>query len=551
MIPCSLFPSLLRKGILLPVLFLHFSCTSPDIWHETPTNMVAPINTSFTAALHEDEQPVPLISNTIALPFAQETNLSLSLEDAVLYSLRYNSELQVERYSPLITGTFEQIERGIFDPELFAELQYSEVRATETSRSTEESFNVEASDVDTLAGIRQQLPTGTEVELSAETGRSRSNRTPQQQDVRIGLSITQSLLNGFGPAVNLIDVRQAHIDTQISLYELRAFIESLVSEVETAYWQYVLAMESIGIFEQSLQVAQQQLREVENRIEVGVIPRNSAAAARAEVARRKQALIEARSAQNERRLRLLRLLNVADKEQFKTRIDPTSNPRTAASPVADLDDRTELALRLRPDLREAYLRRKQQSLEVVRTRNGLLPKLDLFIDIGKTGYAESFNDSWSDLSADNFDLLTGIRLSSYLGNRTAKAKHLAARASMDQSEAALANLQNLIKLDVLLAANELERTRKQIEASAVTRRFGEQTLQAEQERFAVGDITSLLVAQAQRDLLVSQLAEIEAIVEYRIALVELYLAEGSLLERRGIHLENALPGQETQSFLSP
>lgn len=46
------------------------------------------------------------------------------------------------------------------------------------------------------------------------------------------------------------------------------------------------------------------------------------------------------------------------------------------------------------------------------------------------------------------------------------------------------------------------------------------------------------VSDQERDLLVSQLAEIEAVVEYRIALVNLYLAEGSLLERRGIGLEN-------------
>jgi len=44
------------------------------------------------------------------------------------------------------------------------------------------------------------------------------------------------------------------------------------------------------------------------------------------------------------------------------------------------------------------------------------------------------------------------------------------------------------------------------------------------------------VAWAQRDLLVSQLAEIEALVNYRIALVSLYLAEGALLQRRGIQL---------------
>jgi outer membrane protein TolC len=102
--------------------------------------------------------------------------------------------------------------------------------------------------------------------------------------------------------------------------------------------------------------------------------------------------------------------------------------------------------------------------------------------------------------------------------------------------AAIENLENMVQLDVRLAANEIERTHQQIEASRVTREMEEQTLTAEQERFSVGDTTSLLVAQAQRDLLVSRLAEIEAIVEYRIALVNLFLAEGSLLERRGITL---------------
>ncbi len=51
---------------------------------------------------------------------------------------------------------------------------------------------------------------------------------------------------------------------------------------------------------------------------------------------------------------------------------------------------------------------------------------------------------------------------------------------------------------------------------------------------SLGDSTSLLVAQAQRDLLAARLAEVESIVNYRIALVELFLAEGSLLERRGM-----------------
>ena len=96
-------------------------------------------------------------------------------------------------------------------------------------------------------------------------------------------------------------------------------------------------------------------------------------------------------------------------------------------------------------------------------------------------------------------------------------------------------------MDVRLALNQAERNRQQIEAGAVTVALQEQTLEAEQERFSVGASTSLLVAQAQRDLLFSQLNQIEAIVNYRIALVGLYLAEGALLERRGIQLEGTGP----------
>lgn len=525
-----------RKTAAFALLLILLSgCVAPDNWYDT--GKVYSEREQVTRIAPFKEKPLPPVTRKLQpLPEPVDGTISLSLEEAVLFSLQRNPELRVEQYKPFITETFEQIERGVYDPEFFAELQYSRETASEVSRSTRERFSVEAEDTGTNFGIRQQLPTGTEVEASFDYGRSTSNRTPEQQDVRLGLSVTQSLLQGFGPAVNLVDIRLAELDTRISRYELRGFLETMVSEVEIAYWQYVLARQGIVIFEQSLDIAQKQLEEVENRIEVGVIPRNSAAAARAEVARRQQDLIEARSTRVEKRLRLLRLLNVNDDRQFSYQLTPMSTPRTVAMPLAELDEHIELAMRLRPDLNEAELRLRQQNLEVVRTRNGLLPKLDFFIDLGKTGYAESFSDSLSDLQKDNYDLLAGLRISTRLGNRTAQASHLAAQASRDQAQAALENLKSLIHLDVLLAANEAKRTREQIEASKVTRQLQEQTLEAEQERFRVGDITSLLVAQAQRDLLVSRLAEIEAIVEYRIALVRFFQAEGSLLERRGIRL---------------
>jgi outer membrane protein len=313
-------------------------------------------------------------------------------------------------------------------------------------------------------------------------------------------------------------------------------VEALVAETEIAYWRYVLAGGQIAIFEQSLDIARRQLDEVKQRIEVGTLPRN-AAAARAEVARREQALLEVRSILEDRRLRLLRLMNASSNEQFGLEVEPTSPPQTTADPLTNLDERLALADRMRPDLNEARLRLERNQLEVVRTRNGLLPKLDLFINLGTTGYAESFSEAFRNLDGDTYDLAAGIRFSAFLRNRQNRARDLAARASRDQAEAAVGNLRNLAQLDVRLALNQTERARQQIDAGAVTRALQEQTLQAEQERFSVGASTSLLVAQAQRDLLVVQLAEIEAIVDYRIALVSLYLAEGTLLQRRGIQLE--------------
>jgi len=527
-----------RMAILAAILVIS-GCASPDHWYEPETlyrdhplpEDIPPVDKALLPAPEWQGQP--------PLPMVDDGSLALSLEQAVLLALRRNRELQVQEYGPVITGTFEQIERGVYDPELFAGMDYSKENTSETSRGTGEQFNVESQDLAAAAGLRHRLPSGTGLEASLGYSRSTSNRTPEQQQARLGLSVTQSLLEGFGPAVNLVDIRQAQLETRASFFELRGFVESLVAEIETTYWLYVLAGEGISIYEQSLDIARQQLDEVEKRIEVGVLPRNAAAAARAEVARREQALIEVRSIHEERRLQLLRLLNASTSEQFGLTVKPLSQPRTSTTTLTDLEERLELADRMRPDLNEARLRLEQHRLEIVRTRNGLLPKLDLFIDLGKTGYAESFSDAFKNLDGDNYDLFAGVSFSTYLGNRQAEARDLAARANREQAEVALENLRSLAQLDVRLALNETERTRQQIDASAVTRILQEQTLQAEQERFSIGTSTSLLMAQAQRDLLLSQLAEIEAIVDYRIALVNLYLAEGSLLERRGLQAVKA------------
>jgi outer membrane protein len=524
--------------LLSVVLWLSFSvsCAPVDQWDlYADTPQLPEDNAATKPAIVPVTFQAPTMEPVILGTSAEEP-IKLSVEQATMLALRNNRDLKVQQLTPVITGTFEQIERSKFDPELFAEADYFKEKAKETSRSSGEQFSVSADEAGGIAGLRQLLPTGTTVEASISQDRTISNRAPEQQTARLGLSVTQALLRGFGPAVNLTSVRLAEIDTLASINELQGFAEALLADTEIAYWNYVLAKKEIAIFEESLEIARKQRQEVEERIEVGVLPEIEVAAARAEEASRVQALINARSQLEDSRLRLLRLISPDNGSHLDLMILTTSEPDILPEPITDLADRLQLAEQFRPDLNEARLRLQQNRLETIVTRNGLLPQLDLFIALGKTGYADSFSQSFQELNQDTYDFTAGVRLSYFLGNREAQARNLAAYATQQQSSEAVANLRQLVRFEVRIAVNEVERTRQLIGASRETRIYQEQSLEAEKERFDVGASTALQVAQAQRDLLRTQIAEVEAIVNYRIARVVLYLAEGSLLAYRGIQL---------------
>lgn len=478
----------------------------------------------------------PVAGATAGTP---EQPLRVSIEEAVFLALRHNRDLQVREYAPIIAGTFELIERGEFDTELFAELERYHERASEVSRSTGERFSVEGDDTLATVGVRRRLVSGTDVELGTEYTHSDSSRTPEQQALRLGLTVTQSLLRGFGPAVNLAGVRQAEAIARASCYELQGFVQSLLAETKIAYWNLVLAEEGIRIVERSLEVARSQRDAIEEQIEVGALPETQAAAARSEVAIREQALIDARSLVIERKLRLLRFVSPPPNGRLDRDVQTTSLPQIDAEPIENPADHVLLALRSRPEIKEARMRLEARRFETVATRNGILPRLDVFITLGRTGYAESFSGALSGMGHNTYDAAAGIRFSKILGNHAAEGRNVAAWAARYQAVEAISNLQQLVRFDVLLALNEVERARQQITASRVTRELRAATAEAERERYRVGSSTTLLVAQAQRDELESEIDEVRTVVRYRIALVNLYLAEGTLVVRSGIDVCDA------------
>lgn len=537
----SHFAQATTRFLLLSILLsLTVGCSSVEKWTAFEVDWDRRFNLDEMNAAYAPRDYSPRPENVevlSAMPDLQaEGPLELSVEQATLLALRHNRDLAVEQLSPVIAGAYELVERGVYDPQAFVAAGFARDIGIETSRSTGTKFDVQVQDTTLEAGVRQRLPTGTTVEATVQHERNRSNRTIENQEARVGLTITQSLLRGFGPAVNLARVRQAELDVVASIYELRHFTETLLAETEIAYWEYVLAREEIAIFERSLDISKRGAEEIDERIKVGALPEKEVSAARAEVALREQALIDARSALEARRLRLLRLMNIGPGALSRP-VEPTSAARVDTVAIDDLDERLALADATRPDLNEARVRLDQNRLETILTRNGLLPRLDLFVTVGVTGFSDTFRESFREIDGSTYDLAGGIELSHVLGNRAAKGRNLAALATREQAGAAVENLRQLIEFDVRLAVNEAERARQQIAASRTTRELQQQSYETESERFDVGASTAFLVSQAQRDLLAAEIAEIDSVIRHRIALVRLYLAEGSLLDRRGILLD--------------
>lgn len=468
----------------------------------------------------------------VSAPSADEP-IRITISDALLMALERNRALAVERMNPSIKKTFEQQQQAAFDSIVSAGISGGRERAEQARSTGTEDFTS-----DTVGGsvaIEKNFPTGTTILAKGTLDQERSTQIDGQFiQSGVGLTVTQALLRGYSVEVNLANIRQTRLDTEVSLYELRGFSEALVGQIETAYWDYDLSVRQIRIVEESLQLALLHKKETEGMIDVGNLAESELVAAQAEISSRRQDLIEARSAMEVKRLRLLRLLNPPGVNPFKREIVLISQPDLRQPTLDDVDSHVALGLKLRPDLNQARLGLQRDDLEIVKTKNGLLPKLDFFVTLGKTGYADSFGSSIGNIGGGHYEAYAGLNFKFPPNNQDATARHRRSILNRRQAEIALENLAQLVELDIRTAYIEVLRSLQQIDASLETRKLEEEKMRVENEKFQVGKSTNFLLAQAQRDLLLSRLNESEAVSSYLRALTELFRLEGSILERRGI-----------------
>jgi len=228
-----------------------------------------------------------------------------------------------------------------------------------------------------------------------------------------------------------------------------------------------------------------------------------------------------------------------------------------ALPVLDVSTLTIAALANRPDLAQADLQLKANQIAVQGTRNGVEPLLNVYANVQTRGTSIV---PYEQLGSPGTGLVTppaaltqgGLRLSTIyqggvqlnlpLRNRIAQADAARDEIQLRQSQGRTAKLENDIRQQVQSAAIAVEDAHQAYAAAVESRNYQQQLLQAELDKFSVGESTNYLIVQDQAFLAQARSTEVAARSDWMKAQLALDRALGNLLEKNGILLDDAIAG---------
>lgn len=435
--------------------------------------------------------------------------------------------------------------------------------------------------------VSQNFLTGTSAAFSLNNNflfqNSGRNDFNPSRTVTGDLQVTQKLLAGFGLAVNKRNIRIAKNNISVSELVFKQQVITTVSSVVNIYWDLVSFNEDLRVKRQALQLNQKLYDDNKKQVEIGTLAPIEIIRAEAEVARSQQDLTisETNVLQQETVLKSsLSRTGVASPGLSEARIIPTDkinlNDSEAMVPVQDLVGK---AMESRPEIEQQKLNILNSQIGLAGTKNALKPTLDAFFDLRNNSLAGDLNavpippiagatsqvpiirqpgtvdqfflggytTAFRQLLFRNFpDYVAGVTLNIPIRNRAAKEDMVRDQLTLRQSEIRMQQQLNQVRVEVQNALIGLQQARARYQTATKNRVLQEQTLDAEQKKYALGASTIFFVIQSQRDLTAAQAAEVSALSTYARAKVEIERSTGQTLLANKVEIQEAIKGVVSQ-----
>ena len=477
-----------------------------------------------------------------------ETVRRLSVDDAVKIALEQNLGIQIQRVEPQISDETVAQARAAWLPNLTSTFNKNSNTFQSTNSLSGTSPTVNNALFSGGAGINQVLPWGGS--YTASWGSSHSTTSDLSRtfnpviNSQLAANYTQPLLRNFKIDGVRESVLTAKKQRDISDVTLHATIVQTSRNVKNAYSDLVYQIDNLKAAQQSLQLAQQSLKDNTRRVEIGTMAPIDIVDAKAEVARNEEAVILAQEAIEaaQDNLRML-IFDPSTPGFWSMKIDPIDTVPFQAQKI-DTEAAVRNALDKRADVRQAKLTIEQSDIAIRFFRNQILPDINAQVNYQASGVGgvqlqsvnifdpaalaarqiiaeRSFSAALGDVFRSSYPFWSvGFQVNYPLGTSTSKANLERAKLQYQQSQTQLRSMQMQVAAQVRSVARQVEANQKRVESARASRELAEQKLAAEEKKFAAGIRETFFVFQAQRDLATARSAEVRAISDYNKSLVD-------------------------------
>jgi outer membrane protein TolC len=464
----------------------------------------------------------------------------------------------------------------LYDPILQGEAGYFR-RSDQTSLLTTASTSGagSSSDDSTTTGALDYVSTGLDYQQGFSTGAQLEAFTDNASQVlyastsqynpfhspSFSATLSQPLLRGLGPSVNLRFTRIARINQKVSRLLFEQQLLETIYGISRLYFDLVSLGENVGVKEEALAAAQKLYDDDNSQVEEGTLAPIELTRARALLSSSRLDLIQAQGEYRQQEVILKEQLvrKLGESNLYFATIIPTDHIVIPdESPSLDVTALTEDALANRPDLAQAALQVKTDVIAFHAARNAVKPQLNAYANVQTRGSSlvaiETLGTAGTgqatlpaELTQGGLRLSTiyqgGVQLNLPLRNRIAQADAARDAIQARQAEGRTAKLENDIRQQIENAAIALENAHQSYAAAVESSNYQQQLLQAEIDKFAVGESTNYLIIQDQSYLAQARSTEVAARSDWMKAQLALDRALGDLLEKQNILWDDAVSGR--------
>jgi outer membrane protein TolC len=501
---------------------------------------------------------LPVRAQTPA-PAAQSDVRRISLDEAVALALENNLDLQVERINPQIQDlSVAQVRTG-YTPVFRSTIDFNDQTQPPASLLAGNASQIVGNNAGFDFGFGALSKWGGNYDIAFNNTRATTNNiftnfNPQLLST-ISASYTQPLLRNFKIDGTRQQLLVSQKNREISDVQVKQSIALTSRNVKNAYYDMLYAVGNLNVQRQSLELAQQSLKDNRARVEIGTMAPIDIVQAEAEVAQREESVIlaEAAISRAEDRLRAL-VFNPGSPDFWRLRIEPTEQVQFRPTPV-DTESAVANALQNRTDLNQSRKQLEANDVNIRYFKNQTMPDVNASLTyfaqaIGGTSFIrdptsgfpgtvigqleKSYGSTLGTMFAGDFPTWTlQMQVNYPIGQANAEASLARARLQDSQSRKQLQSQELQVATQIREFARQVQTNTKRVEATRASRVLAERRLEAEEKKFQAGMTTSFLVFQAQRDLNQARNNELQALVDYVKSTVDFEAAQEAPLQSAG------------------